>query len=494
MTAPGADWLPRGAQVALDDGRARLSYDALHERIGDVAAALRKQGLTRVASLADNAIDWLVADLAMLEAGIVHVPLAGFFTPTQVAGACHAAGVEAVLVAEHALASISPGLPQADLAQVEALDSLRLVRLAMGEQAPYLPKGTVKVTFTSGSTGAPKGVCLSREALLRVVDGVSRATATLDVGQHLSALPLPVLLENVAGAMVALAKGATVHLRPVAKLGWRGAADFDAALLDRQVRQTGAQSLIVMPQMLQAWAAHLALSGELAAPSLRLVAVGGAMVGERLIAEARAVGLPAFEGYGLSEGCSVQTLNLPGADRPGSVGRCLPHAKVRVDEHGELHVSGALALGYVGQAPTPQAEWPTGDVGHVDADGFVWVRGRRDNLIITGLGRNVSPEWVESCLRGSPCIGQTIVLPDAAGGLRAVIWPAAEASDEDIEEAVAAAHLRLPDYARPRSWQRALHPLDAGSGLATPGGKPIRAAIAAAYADVATRTRQHSHP
>ena len=63
---------------------------------------------------------------------------------------------------------------------------------------------------------------------------------------------------------------------------------------------------------------------------------------------ARAAGLPAYEGYGLSEGGSVQTLNLPGADRPGSVGRPLPHARVEVDARGEIVIGGTLMLGYLG--------------------------------------------------------------------------------------------------------------------------------------------------
>jgi len=487
-------WLPSGTAVALDDGVTQVSFDALHERIDLAAAALRKSGLRCLATLADNSVDWLVADLAMLEAGVVHVPLPAFFTPAQVGSACATAGAEAVLIDPASpLRSLLAVTMAGDTAYaaasgqpVRGLEQLRLAPLAPAVR-PCLPKGTAKITFTSGSTGTPKGVCLGSEALLRVVAGVDQATRPLGIRQHLCALPLAVLLENVAGALVALAKGATVHLRTAGALGWRGAAGFDAALLDQQTRQTGAESIILMPQMLRAWTTYLA-GGHDAPPSLLFAAVGGAAVGARTILEARAVGLPAFEGYGLSEGGSVQTLNLPGADRLGSVGRPLPHALIQADEQSQLLVGGSPMLAYVGQPPLEDSAFATGDVGTVDADGFVWVRGRRDNLIITGLGRNVSPEWVESVLRGPACVAEAIVLPEREGGLRAVVWPASGTADHAIDAAIAAANHELPDYARIAAWTRACRPLDAANGLATASGKPLRAAIAAAHPEPVTET------
>jgi long-chain acyl-CoA synthetase len=98
-------------------------------------------------------------------------------------------------------------------------------------------------------------------------------------------------------------------------------------------------------------------------PSLKLVAVGGAAVGAPLMRGAQALGIPACEGYGLSEGASVQTLNLPGAERPGSAGRPLPHARLRVADDGEILIAGSLFSGYLGDpAPVPEW-WPSGDLG-----------------------------------------------------------------------------------------------------------------------------------
>lgn len=223
---------------------------------------------------------------------------------------------------------------------------------------------------------------------------------------------------------------------------------------------------------------------ERAPASLRMVAVGGAAVGSRLLAAARSVGLPAYEGYGLSEGASVQTLNLPGAERDGSAGRALPHARLRIAADGEIEIAGSLFSGYLGDPAPAPAWWPTGDLGSMDDDGFVYVRGRKKLVLITSFGRNVSPEWIETQLRDESAIGQAVVLGDGQAMLSSVLWPVrAEATDADLQAAVDAANARLPDYARVHRWTRGRAAFDAASGMATPNGRPQRAAILTAHAD-----------
>ncbi|RPH60557.1 MAG: long-chain acyl-CoA synthetase, partial [Burkholderiales bacterium] len=347
-----------------------------------------------------------------------------------------------------------------------------------------LPPGTAKVTFTSGSTGAPKGVCLSAEAMQRVARGLVDAMAPLDVTRHLNALPFAVLLENVAGLMAPRQRGATVITRPLAALGVGGSSRFDTARFDAAVRALAPHSLILLPQMLRAWCAHLQQSARRAPPSLKFVAVGGAAVGAPLVRAAQALGLPVGEGYGLSEGASVQTLNLPGAERAGSAGRVLPHARLRVAPDGELQIAGSLFSGYLGDpAPVPEW-WPTGDLGGIDDDGFVHVMGRRKNLLITAFGRNVSPEWVETALRSQPALLHAAVFGDGQPALSAVLWPVHTAADDAaLQAAVDAANAALPDYARIAAWVHGRAAFDASTGMATANGRPQRDAILKAHAD-----------
>lgn len=465
-------------EFALGDGRRSLDRDTLDREVLALADGLRSMGTRVLATLLDNGLPWVVADLAAEQAGVVHVPLPMFFTPEQTAHALQAAGVDTLLTVTP-LATRWPraGRNDRDIAG-EPVCVLRLPA-----QGLPMPQGTAKLTFTSGTTGTPKGVCLSAQALHRVRDGLVQALEPLDIRRHLCALPLAVLLENVAGVMAPLTRGAECLVPPLAELGLTGSSSFDPGAFNAAVERYQPHSLILLPQMLRAWVGWLMQQGRVAPQGLRMVAVGGAAVGAPLLLAARRLGIPAYEGYGLSEGSSVQTLNLPGADKPGSAGRPLPHAQVRINAHGEIEVAGGLLVGYLGQPPMDPVWWPTGDLGDIDADGFVHVRGRLKHVLITAFGRNVSPEWVETALRGGRTIAQAVVLGDGEPSLSAVVWPVlADLPDAAIQAEVDLANQSLPDYARVQRWVRALAPFNADAGMATANGRPQRAAILTRHA------------
>ncbi|WP_255284204.1 AMP-binding protein [Hydrogenophaga pseudoflava] len=466
--------------IALGNGQTGLTRDELTAEVAALTAHLKHAGTRVLATLLDNGMPWVVADLAAEDAGVVHVPLPLFFTPEQTAHALQAAGVDTLLT----IAPLAARWPQAPCEQWDVAGE-PLCALRLPAQGLPMPPGTAKLTFTSGTTGTPKGVCLGAAGLHRVRDALVQVLEPLDIRRHLCALPLAVLLENVAGVMAPLARGAECLVPPLAELGLSGSSSFDPAVFNAAVERHQPHSLILLPQMLRAWAGWLAVQGRLAPQGLRMVAVGGAAVGAPLLRAARQLGIPAHEGYGLSEGSSVQTLNLPGADRPGSAGRPLPHAQVRICERGEIEVAGGLMLGYLGQPPLQGDWWPTGDLGEIDADGFVHVRGRIKHVLITAFGRNVSPEWVETALRSGRTLVQAVVLGDGEPALSAVVWPVSDAlPDAAIQAEIDAANASLPDYARVARWVRAQAPFTAGSGMATANGRPRRDAILTLHAQL----------
>jgi long-subunit acyl-CoA synthetase (AMP-forming) len=235
--------------------------------------------------------------------------------------------------------------------------------------------------------------------------------------------------------------------------------------------------VILLPQMLKAWVAALE-AGAAPPVDLRFAAVGGGRVAPELIGRARRLGLPVFEGYGLSECASVVSLNTPAADRPGSVGRVLPHVRVELAADGEILIAGNTFLGYLGAGAPPPARLATGDLGRLDAEGFLHVTGRKKNVIITSFGRNVSPEWPEAELAARPQIAQAAVFGEARPCCVAVLVPAEPGlADADLQRAVDAANRALPDYARIGAWVRAGAPFSAAAGTATANGRLRRDAI-----------------
>ncbi|MFN4362303.1 MAG: AMP-binding protein [Hylemonella sp.] len=465
--------------IALHDGQRDWNAAELATAKDAAQAWLQAQGTHVLATLLDNGAAFVVLDEAAAGAGLVHVPLPPFFTPAQIQHALQSAGVD-TLLAPPATAAAWPTLTwQAVTLADQALCCARL-------PAPGLPmpRGTAKITYTSGSTGAPKGVCLRQSAMERVAEGVVQALGPLGIARHLSALPFAVLLENVAGQMAARRQGATLITLPLAELGWRGSSQFDVATFHAAVLRHRPDSLILLPQMLRAWVGLLLQSGQRAPAGLKFVAVGGAAVGAPLIAAAQDLGLPAYEGYGLSEGASVQTLNLPGAQRAGSAGRPLPHARLRVAADGEIEVAGSLMAGYLGDTTDTTEWWPSGDLGHIDADGYLHLRGRKKNVLISTYGRNISPECVETALGNQPVIRQAVVYGDSEPSLWAVLWPVqAGTTDAALQAAVDSANATLPDYARITRWTRGRAAFSAETGYATTNGRPQRAAILAAHAD-----------
>ncbi len=242
------------------------------------------------------------------------------------------------------------------------------------------------------------------------------------------------------------------------------------------VERVRPNSLILLPQMLLAWVTALE-GGAPLTDSLRFVAVGGGRVAPQLLERADALGLPVFEGYGMSECASVVCLNTPAHRRIGTVGRPLPHLAVRLVEDGEVQIRGARMLGYLGE-PAPAGEWlGSGDLGHFDGE-FLVLHGRKKHQFITAFGRNVNPEWVEAELVQQSPIAQAWLHGEACPTNVAVLQPrGVEITDEAIAAAVARVNAGLPDYARVHHWLRAEQPFTAANGLATANGRLRRSAL-----------------
>lgn len=461
---------------ALCDADSTLSYAELLAAIETTAAALRSAGIGRLGLLLDNSPAWVVMDLAALHAGITVIPLPTFFSSAQVAHVIQDAGIDALCTGLQDYAG-----QEGFTAVPSPVPGTRLFITPPAPNRPALPQGTAKITFTSGTTGAPKGVCLDTDTMFNVADSVVRATLDCQIEKHLCLLPLSLLLENITGVYAPLLAGATVMLPGSSARGLHGSRELDMAQLLECLHGYRPHSLVLVPQLLKALTVA-AQQGHASPDSLRFVAVGGARVAPALLAAARSCGIPAYEGYGLSECTSVTTLNTPAADRTGSVGKPLPHVKLRVSNDGEVQVAGTLMLGYTGQPAQAETWHATGDLGFIDADGYLHLTGRRKNMFVTAYGRNVNPEWPESELTRHAQIAHAVVFGEARHFNTAIIAPSStRLQDGDIAALVSEANESLPDYARIHHWIRAAAPFTPENGLLTASGKPRRERVWAHY-------------
>lgn len=465
---------------ALHGTGVSLDYGRLHSAVARLARSLAATGLRSFALLADNGLSWAVADLAALDAGLRLVPLPLYFSPRQIGHALRDAGVEGLLIEPSVeLPASMSGAAREPMTLPPPLQ-LDLCRLSACAE-PRLDPATQKITYTSGTTDEPKGVCLSASLIERRAEALRAASEATSSDTHLCVLPLATLLENVGGLYAPILAGAQVHIPKLADVGLVGASRFDAARLLAEADRRGASTLILVPHLLHASVQALE-AGTPLPRTLRFVAVGGAPVSAKLLARADRVGLPVYEGYGLSECGSVVALNTPKARRVGSVGRPLPDVELSFESDREIHVVGQGFLGYVGEAPRPEgAPVATGDIGYIDDDGFLHLDGRKKNLFVTAYGRNVAPEWIERELCVMPDIPQAAVFGEARPFNAAVIC--SRASDAQIEDSLARVNATLPDYARVAEWLRADAPFSVTNAQLTPNGRLRRAAILAQYGE-----------
>ncbi|MBI6851226.1 AMP-binding protein [Pseudomonas cichorii] len=457
-------------KIALWGSGLKLDYGTLLAEVGLHRQLLRDSSAKVVALILDNGPAALIWDLAILFEGVSCITLPPFFSATQ---------------RQHCLEQSRADLVIAEPVYDVELQAVGYERSGQFWQRTFttsgnMPPDTAKLTFTSGTTGTPKGVCLSAESILTVARELYEVSSPVKPDHHLTLLPLAILLENI-GCYAALYAGATLSLVAPQVMGINGVSSVDTPRLLAYLTQRRPDSMILVPQLLLL----LVMACEMRAfdaSVLRFVAVGGARVSLELLLRAQAAGIPIHEGYGLSECASVVALNRPDAYRPGSVGKPLPHVQVQLAEDGEILIGGVPMLGYLGDTPPADYWWPTGDVGEFDDDGYLYLKGRKKHQFVTSFSRNVNPEWVEAELTQSGQIAQAFVYGEAMAHNHALLSPHHPATtDQQLEATVKRANLALPDYAQIHTWTRLEQPFSTANGLATANGRPCREAILKHY-------------
>jgi long-subunit acyl-CoA synthetase (AMP-forming) len=458
-----------GNRLSLSDAQDSVTRHDLLVRVSSLARQLADQ--PRIVGLyAPNGVEWAIAQIACALAGKIVVPLPTFFSAAQLGHIVRDASVQLLLATQDTW-------PSALGSGVRAINVD--TRNAVPESCDYVD-GFGQVIYTSGSTGQPKGVRHETGQMAWSATFLAAATEACETDAYLSVLPLPLLLETICAVFVPQLAGARTHFdTELANRVGRG----DARGLGLSFAQHRPTTSVLVPQLLKGWLAELATGERRAPETLRFVAVGGAPVSDTTASAAWALGIPVHEGYGLSECCSVVAVNRVGQRKAGTAGRPLPGLSVTIDA-GEIVVDGASVTdGYL-NAPAHQGPWRTGDLGEIDRDGFLTVHGRKDTLIITAFGRNISPEWIETILLGDWRIAACAITGHGEPHLSAVIIPTSAgtawfttASEAEITSMIATCCAATPEYAVPRRTIVLSQGDAAENGLLTANGRFVRSRL-----------------
>ena len=456
----------------LGDGWQKVSAKELEEEVRATAKGLVAAGIQigdRVAIMARTRYEWTILDFATWFAGAVVVPIYDTSSAEQIDWILNDSHSVAIIVETPALAELVKTVQPSHTRHMWTMteDVLTVLREAgkhIGDDEidrrrnAITPASLATLIYTSGTTGKPKGVQLSHANFLSECGNVVQGASELFLkpgGSTLLFLPIA----HVFGRMVQIGSiSAGLHMAhcsdPVGRLPM-DLASFKPTFVLAVPRifekiYNGAEAKaeaagkgdIFRKAAAVAIAYSEALDKKKVSPILKLkhglfdklvyskiragmggrveaAISGGAPLGVRLGHFYRGAGVTVLEGYGLTETTAGATLNLIGAQRVGSVGRPIPGTSVKIAEDGEVLLRGPIVMdGYwQNQAANDEVfdseRWfKSGDLGKLDEDGFLYIVGRKKELIVTAGGKNVAPAVLEDRLRAHPLVSQCMVVGD----------------------------------------------------------------------------------
>ena len=346
-----------------------------------------------------------------------------------------------------------------------------LCGLTEGQKAQLesVPAGVCTLAASSGTSGDPKVVMLSEAGLLADLTAGLELYEFAQGGRYTKLLPYSHAFGLVCDLLAPLVTGGTIAVP-------HASATFVAELPHM------APTALNLPPRAAAMLADLLDAGTYKLPSLRKILCGGAGLAASVTQRMRAHGIEAFGCYGLTECSPCVSVNRDGWHKDGSCGVALGCNEVRVSERGEVLVRGANVMaGYLGRPELTAARidrdgWlHTGDVGHIDSDGFLFVDGRLDDVIVLADGTKVAPEVLERALETHPAIEQALVygMPDKRSGqvvlaCKLVLRDGA-GCDAQRDSADFARSMQTPDGARIEHVETSGEPLPL-----SPAGKLLR--------------------
>ena len=459
-------------------------FGASVDAFGKGLNALGVQTGDRVAILSENRPEWAITDFGSLKTGAVTVPMFSTLTSAQVSYILKDSGAKIICVStEQQLEKVTSIRDEiSTLEQVVIFDSIEgetpegiiqfnaVCELA-GEAVDTAASedDLATIIYTSGTTGNPKGVMLTHANFISNVAACKSLIDVSDTDVLLSFLPLSHVFERLGGHYVPLFSGAKIayaestftvaqNMKEVAPTVMLSVPRLYETMHERILRavQEGSSlkqkifhwgvsvgsavssaiqqgekpSAILQLQQNIADKLVFAKLKEATGGRLRFFVSGGAALPQSIAEFFHAAGILILEGYGLTETSPVISLNHPEKWRFGTVGPQVPDIEVQIAEDGEILTRGPHVMKGYFNNETATAEvidgegwFYTGDIGIIDADGFIKITDRKKNIIVLSNGKNVAPQPIESELVRSPFISQVMVVGSERKNLAALIVP-----------------------------------------------------------------------
>lgn len=468
-----------------------ISWDDLAGNIrayGEGLLALGIQPGDRIAVMAPNCPEWVYADLGSMACGALSVPVyhtEGIETILHILedSQSRVFFIHSPLLAGELLEHLEklPHLEQIVQIEGPAVNERFLTleaflrqrkQAAKDELARRLEAGKsddiATLVYTSGTTGLPKGVMLAHANILSNIEACSDLFAIGEKDECLSFLPLSHVFERMAGYYFMLLQGAVIayaesldtvpanmaEVRPTIVISvprlyekmfarvmervlggpWLkkqiffGALKAGRTLVELEMRGGAPGPLLRKTVDLARRVVFAPLRDHLGG-RLRFFVSGGAPLGRDIAEFFFAVGLPIYEGYGLTETSPVIAANNPSHIRLGTVGRPIPGTTVRIAEDGEILVQGPGVFQGYWRQPEQTTEvfadgwFKTGDIGQLDTDGFLAITDRKKDLIVTAGGKNIAPQVLENRFKSDKFIANVMVYGDRKPFLTALVVP-----------------------------------------------------------------------
>jgi len=431
------------------------------ERFSAALEGLGEQG-SHIAIVGDSSYAWIVSYYGTVNSGSVAVPLDANLPAEELCELIDRsdatvlvydqARAETAKMAEERCAKLKYRIATGQTDDEGAIpDGVISFEKLLGEQEPGFsyspaPEDLATIMFTSGTTGKSKGVMLTHRNL------AENATAQ-DMGFEPGMVLLTVLpIHHAYCLSMDILKGTSIG----------AVICINDSLLRvlKNIKLFEPNIILMVPLMIETFAKKLeetdwlpasVIKAKVFGKQLHTICSGGAYLNPDYLKRFEKYGITILQGYGMTECAPVISTNSPQDKKAGSIGKCMPNCQVKVVDE-ELWVKGTSVMQGYYKMPEETAEtlvdgWlRTGDLGYVDEDGFLFLTGRKKNLIITPNGENVSPEELENKI-GSARLVQEILVREKDGVIEAEIFPDLEyAAKKKIRDVKAKLQEIIDDY------------------------------------------------